>query len=189
LYALQLSLSLLDSYRLWALRSLFKFTDKFPKPVTHTSLIMSTATTSLSDTLPSSIPKLDASGINWAIFSVRFQDAIEAKGFWDHFDGSSIRPEQSYTAVVTAADGSTTGGKEVTPADELATSQRQWDKDERSAKSLLTQKIPDSTLMRIHTKSTVVERWNSIVMEYTEKGSYAQTDLRQKFLELRGQCP
>ena len=41
--------------------------------------------------------------------------------------------------------------------------------------------------MRIHTKRTVIERWNSIVTEYTEKGAYAQTDLRQKFLELK--CP
>jgi hypothetical protein len=147
----------------------------------------SATTTSLSDTLPSSIPKLDASGINWAIFSVRLQDAIEAKGFWNHFDGSSTRPEQSYTAVVTATDGTTTGGTEIIPAADLVKSQDQWDKDERSAKSLLTQKIPDSTLMRIHMKRTVVERWNSIVTEYTEKGSYAQTDLRQKFLELK--CP
>jgi hypothetical protein len=138
-------------------------------------------TTSLSDTLPSSIPKLDASGINWAIFSVRLQDAIEAKGFWNHFDGTSTRPEQVYTQVVTAADGTTSGGTEIIPANELSASQNQWDKDERSAKSLLTQKIPDSTLMRIHMKRTVVKRWNSIVMEYTEKGSYAQTDLDRNF--------
>ena len=145
------------------------------------------ATTSLSDTLPSSIPKLDASGINWAIFSVCFQDAIEAKGFWNHFDGSSTRPKQTFTPEVIAEDNIKTGGTTVTPVDELATSQNQWDKDEQSVKSLLTQKIPDSTLMHIHTKKTVVERWNSIVMEYTEKGSYAQTNLRQKFLELK--CP
>ena len=118
------------------------------------------ATTSLSDTLPSSIPKLDASGINWAIFSVRLQDAIEAKGFWNHFDGSSVRPEQEFTEIVTAVDGTVTGGTEIIPANELTASQRQWDKDERSAKSLLTQKLPDSTLMRIHTKRTVFERWN-----------------------------
>ena len=151
---------------------------------------MSTAsvtTTSLSDTLPSSIPKLDASGINWAIFSVRFQDAIEAKGFWNHFDGTIKRPEQTYTPIVTASDGAKTGGDDITPADELAKLQLQWDKDKRSAKSLLTQKIPNSTLMHIHTKKTVVERWNLIVTEYTEKGSYTQTDLRQKFLELK--CP
>ena len=140
------------------------------------------ATTSLSDTLPSSIPKLDASGINWAIFSVCFQDAIESKGFWDHFDSSTTHPEQSYTAVVTAVDGNTTGGTEVIPAADLVKSQDQWDKDEHLAKSLLTQKIPDSTLMCIHTKKTIVKRWKSraIVTEYTKKGSYAQTDLRQK---------
>ena len=42
---------------------------------------MSVTTTSLSDSLPSSIPKLDASGLNWAIFSVHFKDTIQAKGF------------------------------------------------------------------------------------------------------------
>ena len=88
----------------------------------------SVTTTSLSDTLPSSIPKLDASGINWAIFSVCFQDAIEAKGFWNHFDGSSIRPEQTYTPQITDADGTTTGGTPIIPPDKLAASQYQWDK-------------------------------------------------------------
>ena len=142
---------------------------------------MSTTTTSLSDTLPLSIPKLDACGINWAIFSVRLLDAIEAKGFWNHFDGLSTRPEQIYIAQATASNGT------IIPDSKLAASQTQWDKDKRSAISLLTQKIPDSTLMCIHTKKTVVKRWNAIVVEYTEKGSYVQTDLRQKFLELK--CP
>ena len=139
---------------------------------------MSTAPTSLSDTLPSSIPKLDASGLNWAIFAVRFQDAVEAKGFWGHFTGDKVRP----------ADGDTPADPEKPiTAEELAIAQRQWDKDELSAKSLLTQKIPDSTLMRVHAKRTVRERWEAIVVEYTEKGAYAQTDLRKQFLESK--CP
>ena len=61
---------------------------------------MSITTTSLSDSLPSSVPKLDASGLNWAIFSVRFMDAVEVKGFWSHFDGTSKRPSD---AQVTAS--------------------------------------------------------------------------------------
>jgi hypothetical protein len=144
---------------------------------------MSVTTTSLSDSLPSSIPKLDASGLNWAIFSVRFQDAIEAKGFWEHFDGSGTRPS-AVPVSVTGVDGVTT----TTPLNDtqLAAIDK-WDKDERSAKSLLTQKIPDSTLMRVHTKRTVQERWEAIVTEYTEKGAYAQTDLRGRFLESK--CP
>jgi len=72
---------------------------------------MSVAATSLSDSLPSSIPKLDATGVNWAIFAVRFQDAVEAKGFWGHFDGSTPR---SVIVSVTATDGTTTTAVEET---------------------------------------------------------------------------
>ena len=84
---------------------------------------MSAVTTSLlSDTLPSTVPKLDAEGDNWAIFYVRFMDTVEAKGFWSHFDGSSSPP------VMTA-----------TSSDTEKTALAQWEKDERSAKTLLTQ--------------------------------------------------
>jgi len=40
----------------------------------------SVTATSLADTLPSSVPKLDASGLNWVVFLLCFQDAVEAKG-------------------------------------------------------------------------------------------------------------
>ena len=143
---------------------------------------MSVTATSLSDTLPSSVPKLEMTGTNWAIFEIRFRDAIEAKGFWGHFDGQTKRPVSGTPAVMG------TDGKVITPAigltpEEFSTEMTQWEKDERSAKSLLNQKIPDSTLMRIRSKTTVEERWNAIQKEYTEKGAYAQTELRQKFLE------
>src|ERR1700735_1881028 len=108
---------------------------------------MSTAT-ALADTLPSSIPKLDASGMNWAISSIRFQDAVEAKGYWGHFDGTSLRPELETTAIVTGPETTTT--LTVNNAAAIA----QWDKDERSAKFLLTQKIPDLALMHIHKSKT-----------------------------------
>ena len=53
---------------------------------------MSSTPTSLSDTLPSSIPKLNPTGLNWAIFRVCFHDAVEVKGFWAHFNGSAECP-------------------------------------------------------------------------------------------------
>ena len=46
--------------------------------LSHTAT-MSVATASINDTLPSSIPKLDATGLNWAIFSLHFEDAVQAK--------------------------------------------------------------------------------------------------------------
>jgi hypothetical protein len=44
------------------------------------------------DTLPSNVPKLDVSGANWAIWSLRFFVAIDAKGKWGHFDDTRPRP-------------------------------------------------------------------------------------------------
>jgi hypothetical protein len=139
--------------------------------------------TFLSDTLHSSVPKLEMSGSNWAIFEIRFREAIEAKGFWGHFDGQTKRPVSGTPAVV-GPDGTTI----ITPAigltpEEFSAETTQWEKDERLAKSLLNQKIPDSTLMRIRSKITVEERWKAIKREFTEKGAYEQTELRQNFLE------
>ncbi|KAF8799312.1 hypothetical protein BYT27DRAFT_7279520 [Phlegmacium glaucopus] len=82
---------------------------------------MSTATTLLSDSLPSSIPKLNNTGLNWAIFSVRFQDVIEAKGFWGHFDGTTLHLV-AVAILVTRADGTTTTVNDATAID-------QWDKN------------------------------------------------------------
>jgi hypothetical protein len=132
---------------------------------------MSTTTTSLNDILPSNVPKLDANGLNWAVFSLRFEDAVQAKGFWGHFDGTSLCP----TAAASAP----------TP-DELAAIEK-WEKDEHSSRSLLTQKLPDSALMRIRTKPSVRERWEAITKEFTEKGAFVQTELRALFLDMK--CP
>jgi hypothetical protein len=57
-------------------------------------LITSATTTSLSNTLPSSVPKLD------------IRNVVEAKGFWGHFDGTTKRPIMG-TAQSLASDGKT----------------------------------------------------------------------------------
>jgi len=132
----------------------------------------SIATASLSDTLPSTVPKLDASGSNWAIFVFRFEDAIKAKGFWGHFDRTV-----SCSVPADVADPTTTEVAAIA----------QWDKDERSAKSLLTQKLPDSTVVMVHGKKTVKERWDAVVMEFSKKSAYTQADMWANFMGMR--CP
>ena len=75
---------------------------------------MSTTTTSsLSDTLPSAVPKLEAKGEDWAIFYVHFMDAVKAKGFWGHFNGMTPKPALSSD-----------------PTDEELKAKHQWEKDE-----------------------------------------------------------
>ncbi len=85
---------------------------------------MSVTTTALANSLPSSIPKLDPSGLNWAIFSVRFRDAVEAKGYWGHFDGTVPCP--TVPPTIRAADGSVTSA----PTTEQVAAETQWQKDE-----------------------------------------------------------
>jgi hypothetical protein len=41
--------------------------------------------------------------------------------------------------------------------------------------------------MKVHMKVTVQEKWEAVMREYREKGVYAQTDMRTKFLA--SQCP
>jgi len=83
---------------------------------------MSTVTTSLlSDTLPSTVLKLKAKGKNWGIFYVRSMDAVKVKGFWGHFDGSSLEPTLS-----------------AKPTEEETKAKNQWAKDKHLAKTLLT---------------------------------------------------
>jgi hypothetical protein len=80
---------------------------------------MSVTATSLSDTLPSSVPKLDSTGTNWAIFKICFRDAVEAKGFWGHFDGKTKQPVMGMPAIQ-APDGSTIAATGLSP-EEFAT--------------------------------------------------------------------
>src|SRR6266567_3373762 len=100
-----------------------------------------------------------------------------------NFDSSEPRPVVSAATATTSAAGDEDAQAKL--VEDLVVQQRQWDKNERFAKSLLTQKIPDSTLMRVHSKKTIKERWDAIVVEYTLKGAYAQTDMRQKFMDMR----
>ncbi|CAA7259930.1 unnamed protein product [Cyclocybe aegerita] len=127
--------------------------------------------------------------------------AVEAK-FWGHFIGTDPCPVPAATptpaptpvtvtasAVTAAVVGAVppTIGATATPTTAEIAAMEKWDKDERAAKSLLTQRIPDLTLMRIHSKKTIFKRWSTIVSEYTEKGAYAQTEMRTKFLGSK--CP
>ncbi|OJA13051.1 hypothetical protein AZE42_11791 [Rhizopogon vesiculosus] len=135
---------------------------------------MSTTVPVTTDTLPSNVPKLDIKGANWAIFSLCFQIAVEAKELWKQFDRTTPRPIGS---SMIAPDGTVT----VSPPDPDTLAL--WVKSEGLAKHLLTQCIPDSTVLRVRNLTDVAAMWTEIVHEYTEKGAYAQTDLRTKFLE------
>ena len=120
-------------------------------------------------TIPN-VPRLEPSGSNWAIFSLRFQEAMEANRKWGHFDGSSTRPA--------AADPNK-------PTDEEKATQVDWDQNEMVAKYLLTQHMPDSAAVRLRPIALVADRWAKVKTEYSVKSQYAEVDLLTAFSEMR----
>ncbi|KDQ50303.1 hypothetical protein JAAARDRAFT_51339 [Jaapia argillacea MUCL 33604] len=94
------------------------------------------STSQSSDTLPSTIPKLDENGMNWVIFSERFMDMVQVKGFWGYYDGS--------VTILTFATTPLTAAQEV----EVTA----WKKAEATAKYLLTQKLHSHTLIKFTSK-------------------------------------
>jgi len=92
---------------------------------------MATAIPVTTDTLLNNMPKLDVKGMNWAIFSLRFQTAVEAKELWGHMNGEA-------TCLLPVLPDTDEDEDE-----ELS----KWMKNESLAKHLLVQRIPDSTAL------------------------------------------
>ena len=42
---------------------------------------------------------------------------------------------------------------------------------------MLTQRLPDSTIVCVQKLTTIAMQWEAIVKEYTEKGELAQTEM------------
>ena len=82
------------------------------------------AAITMNDPLPTSVPCLKPNGSNWAIFSMRFQEAMEANQKWGHFDGS--------TACPVPADPSK-------PTDDEKKAMAAWDLDETVSCYMLSQ--------------------------------------------------
>src|SRR5882724_13392841 len=104
-----------------------------------------------SDTLPSSVPKLDPTGSNWPIFSIRFEDALAARDRWGHFDGKVPKPKSAGT----------------TPTADEQKDIDAWEKEERISSYMLSQKLPDSAVMRIRKLDSVAEKWKAVKDEFS----------------------
>src|SRR5258706_5599398 len=119
--------------------------------------------TAPNDTLPSSVPKLDPTGTNWSIFLIRFTQAMAARRKWGHFSGTTKKPMLSTTPTTVELENL-----------------EEWQKDEDMAMYMLSQKLPDSALVRVYKLSSAEEAWKMITQEYTRKGVFARADLRKR---------
>ena len=126
----------------------------------------------MSDPNANSVPHLEPNGSNWAIFSMCFQEAMEANLKWSHFDGSATRPVPKDAK---------------NPTDDEKKSGLAWDQDEVMARYLLSQRLPDSTAVRLKGLASAKERWDKVKAEFSVKSQYAKADMLTSFSEMR--CP
>ena len=121
-------------------------------------------------TLPASIPYLEPHGTNWAIFMMRFRDAMKLTHRWMYFTGQKKCPEPQ---------------DKDNPTDGEIEAAEKWEYEDSVASYLLSQRLPDSAVMRLSSCSTTQEQWEMVTKEYQAKSAYAQADLHQSFLEMR----
>ncbi|KAJ7872022.1 hypothetical protein B0H14DRAFT_3567332 [Mycena olivaceomarginata] len=131
------------------------------------------ATAILNDVSPILCPnlKITSDGNNFPICSLRFLASVDAKSYLGHFDGTEPRPVFLNLPITQAQ------------ADALVAR----DKAERNSKTLISQKVPDSVALLLNPMPTVADMWNHVVVTYSTKGAYAQTNLRSQFLQSK--CP
>jgi hypothetical protein len=138
--------------------------------VTPATTSTQAATPTTIEKLPANIPCLEPNGANWAIFKMRFSNAMKVTHRWGYFTGLKPCPEP--------ADPDK-------PTTDEAEAIEQWEYDDSVATYLLSQRLPDTTEMRLASCSTTKERWAVVSRDYQAKSAYAQADLHQAFLEMR----
>ena len=109
------------------------------------------STTPVIKQLPANIPQLDPNGTNWAIFKTRFQEAMRVTRQWGYFTGARPRPKPK------VADK---------PMEGESKAIEKWEHEDAVASYLLSQRLPDITVMRLTSCLTAHDRWEMVTKEY-----------------------
>ncbi len=102
-----------------------------------------TMATAVTDSHPITIPnilRLELSSANWAIFTLCFQEVMQANQKWGHFDGSS-------TCLIPADANKPTNDEKAAMAD--------WDHEESIVLYMLSQHLLDSTAVCLQNVTSV----------------------------------
>ena len=128
-----------------------------------------TTTPTIIEKLPANIPCLEPNGSNWAIFKMRFSNAIKMMCQWAYFIRLSLYPNPIDPAK---------------PTSEEAAQIVQWEFEDSIASYLLSQRLSDTTEMHLANCTTTKEHWDLVTKEYQAKSTYVQANLHQAFLKM-----
>lgn len=122
--------------------------------------------------LLANIPRLEPDGTNWTAFSMRFCQTMQATRRWGYFDGTMLRPNFKDPSE---------------PAEAEIEALERWEHEDLIACYLLSQCLPDMTVLRLSQYQTAQVHWSRVDDEYATKSTCAQNRLEQAFSEMR--CP
>jgi len=150
-------------YRLWALPTV-----KTYEFIAATFLSIMTTPSTIQQ-LPSNIPCLEADGSNWAIFIMRFREAMQAIRRWPYFEGTIPCPSPKNPTKV--------------PDDERKNI-ADWEFEDLAARYLLSQRLPDSIAIRLQSLTTAKSWWDRLIFKFTAQSVYVQNDLEEAFFNM-----
>src|SRR6202522_114211 len=130
------------------------------------------------------IPKLDVSGSNWVIFKDRCLWSVDARGLTEHFDGTSQSPKYPLTSLVRL--GVLSDAQKLLD-NEWKKELGEWNQGEAIAKQQITNSIPNSLFMKIHSKPTAYDIWKDLEGHFQNRSRMVSVDLRRRLQDQR--CP
>ena len=100
---------------------------------------------------PAIIPHLEPDGSNWAIFMMSFKDSMKVTSRWGYFDGS--RPKPRPKDIKNPTDAEIEAGE-------------RWEHEDAVASYLLSQHLPDATIMRMVNCACAQDHWELVTKEF-----------------------
>jgi hypothetical protein len=80
------------------------------------------------------VPRLELNGSNWAAFSMRFSEAMDAADRWGLFDGTEPCPVPKDPK---------------NPTEDESKAVKRWEREDKIGRNLLLQRLPDTIAMRL----------------------------------------
>jgi hypothetical protein len=125
------------------------------------------------------VPVLETDGSNYAVWKLRLEYAMAAKGTLGHLDATAPEPVEPKASDKGPADPDAMTA--------YRADHQKWKEREYLARAQLARVVRDLTLQKIAKRDTVAQMWTVIKDEYESKTELVQADLRTRFYTIH--CP
>ncbi|KAG9225295.1 hypothetical protein CCMSSC00406_0009851 [Pleurotus cornucopiae] len=126
------------------------------------------------------VPKLDAAGNNWVTYRDRLMWAVDARGLLKHLDGTGSEPVNPVPVLASPVTDVQT-----TALNQWKEDLKEWHQGEAVVKQQIAGTIPDSLFMKIRSKGSAREIWETLAADFQKRSRLVAIDLRRQLQETR----